>query len=189
MAYHKLRNQVTVAQLKDGIVEKGDYAIANVRGKQLVIIYLGTAKPYESEPAHRIYNAAYSSTHRGKLKKEYREPLYKGAEIKPVYTSDDQYKWAMYESATDVAPLGSVPSTRDPAVMKHLEKWLAAQVKDEALRDKVRAAMLKLYDEDPEYWGEKSWWDLYDRAGCAKLGVLGGEPGAAYSEFRKRRGF
>ena len=58
---------------------------------------------------------------------------------------------------------------RDPYTMKHLNAWLDQEIHGDTVREKVKACMLKLFDEDPEYWSSQSWWNLYDRAGCREI--------------------
>ncbi len=63
---------------------------------------------------------------------------------------------------------GSVVA-RDAYTMKHLEAWLNAEVNGDSCRDEVRASMLNVYDDDPEYWMSQSWWNLFDRAKCMDI--------------------
>ncbi len=67
----------------------------------------------------------------------------------------------------DSEDLGGVE--RDPYAMKHLNTWLDHEIDGDDHREKVKACMLKMFDEDPEYWSGQSWWNLYDRAGCQKF--------------------
>ena len=53
----------------------------------------------------------------------------------------------------------------DPAILKHLRAWLLKEVEDEDRRDRVETAMLAIVAEDPEYWGGKTWWAVYDQIG------------------------
>ena len=52
---------------------------------------------------------------------------------------------------------------RDSFTMRHLAAWLDAQVNGDTCREEVKAAMLDLYDDDPEYWMSQSWWNLFYR--------------------------
>lgn len=58
---------------------------------------------------------------------------------------------------------------RDPYTMQHLEKWLDAHVNGDTCRDECRAAMLAIFDEDPEYWSGQEWTNLFDRAKCGDI--------------------
>ena len=53
----------------------------------------------------------------------------------------------------------------DPATLKHLRAWLLKEVEDEDRRDRVEAAMLAVVSEDPEYWGGKTWREVYEQIG------------------------
>ena len=51
----------------------------------------------------------------------------------------------------------------DPYTLRHLDAWLDQQIEGDACRAEVRAAMLALVEQDPEYWGAQSWWNVFDR--------------------------
>lgn len=99
MAETTLGKQVTVATLRDGPCDVGDYAIAKVRGKTRIIVFMGERERYGEKV--RTFNDSQSAVHNGKLKKEYREPSYKGGSVKKLFTSDDRYLWSMYDDAED----------------------------------------------------------------------------------------
>jgi hypothetical protein len=56
--------------------------------------------------------------------------------------------------------------TRDPYTMRHLNTWLNEQVNGDTCREECQAAMLVIFDDDPEYWSGQSWPNLFDRAKC-----------------------
>jgi hypothetical protein len=58
---------------------------------------------------------------------------------------------------------------RDPYTMRHLNAWLEEQINGDTNRDRVKSAMLALFDTDPEYYSSQSWWLVYDRARCARI--------------------
>ena len=60
-------------------------------------------------------------------------------------------------------------SERDPYTMKHLAAWLDSYVDGDDCREAVKAAMLEVYDDDPEYWSSQSWPNLFDRAKCDRI--------------------
>lgn len=61
---------------------------------------------------------------------------------------------------------------RDQYVMRHLDAWLDKEINGDTRRDAVREAMLVVYDTDPEYYGSQSWWNVYDRAKCDRIGEV-----------------
>jgi hypothetical protein len=53
----------------------------------------------------------------------------------------------------------------DPATECHLDRWLAGYVsEDPEVQAKVKDAMLRCYVDNPAYWDDKGWPDLYDLA-------------------------
>jgi hypothetical protein len=57
----------------------------------------------------------------------------------------------------------------DPYVLKHLDAWLDREIDGDTCRSEVRAAMLGLVEQDPEYWGSQSWWNVFDRVGGDRI--------------------
>ena len=49
--------------------------------------------------------------------------------------------------------------------VKHLDAWLARNVRDETsgVIDRVRADMLRLTASDEIYWLNQGWWKVFDR--------------------------
>lgn len=58
---------------------------------------------------------------------------------------------------------------RDPYTMKHLNTWLDSEINGDTCREEVKTAMLSLYDDDPEYWGSQSWWNLFYRVKADRI--------------------
>lgn len=59
--------------------------------------------------------------------------------------------------------------TFDSYTIKHLDAWLEHQVNGDSCRAEVRASMLKLAEDDAEYWSSQGWWNLFDRANCSDI--------------------
>jgi hypothetical protein len=50
----------------------------------------------------------------------------------------------------------------DPATERHLDRWLAGYVsEDPEVQSQVKDAMLRCYVDNPAYWDDKGWPDLY----------------------------
>jgi len=57
----------------------------------------------------------------------------------------------------------------DAWTLRHLDAWLYDHVHGETVRAAVRARMLTLAADDPEYWSGQGWPNLYDRADCERI--------------------
>jgi hypothetical protein len=52
----------------------------------------------------------------------------------------------------------------DRYTLAHLDRWLDEQIEGDTNRADKRARMVTLIEEDEEYWGSQSWWNVYDHA-------------------------
>lgn len=51
----------------------------------------------------------------------------------------------------------------DEWTLNHMNKWLSDQFnEDEA--DLIRPAMITTFNDDPEYWSNESYWEVYEAA-------------------------
>lgn len=60
----------------------------------------------------------------------------------------------------------------DRFTVRHLDTWLDRHVNGDTCRLAVKAAMLAVYLDDPEYWSAQAWTNLYDRAKCERIEAL-----------------
>lgn len=57
----------------------------------------------------------------------------------------------------------------DRIMLAHLDAWLDHEVDGDDCRAEVKAAMLQVASDDPEYWAGQSWPNLFDQAKCWKI--------------------
>jgi hypothetical protein len=54
----------------------------------------------------------------------------------------------------------------DQRTLDHLDRWLNSEMSrlPEHTRTKFRKVMIAVYNEDPDHWGNTSWWRCFDEA-------------------------
>ena len=57
----------------------------------------------------------------------------------------------------------------DDWTKKHLRNWLSGEFTDVAIEEnQMYERMLAVYNDDPEFYGNQSWWTVFDAAGISR---------------------